>query len=69
MGEVISTGRFWLPVDLTFPLTEITEAHRTSEQGRVRGRLVLVIGPASDVLTAEVGDKADPALHTPPRWT
>lgn len=45
VGEVISAGWFWLPADRTFPLTEITEAHRTSEQGRVRGRLVLVIGP------------------------
>jgi len=43
VGEVIRAGRFWLPVDRTFPLTEIAEAHRTSEQGRVRGRLVLVI--------------------------
>jgi NADPH:quinone reductase-like Zn-dependent oxidoreductase len=44
IGELIETGRFWLPVDRTFPLTEIAEAHRTSERGHVRGRLVLVIG-------------------------
>jgi len=44
VGELIETGRFWLPVDRTFPLAGITQAHRTSEQGRVRGRLVLVIG-------------------------
>ena len=42
--ELIETGRFWIPVDRTFPLAGITEAHRTSEQGHVRGRLVLVIG-------------------------
>ena len=44
VGAVIEAGRFWLPVDRTFPLAGIAEAHRTSEQGRVRGRLVLVVG-------------------------
>jgi NADPH:quinone reductase-like Zn-dependent oxidoreductase len=44
VGELIEAGRFWLPVDRTFPLTEIAQAHRTSEHGHVRGRLVLVIG-------------------------
>jgi NADPH:quinone reductase-like Zn-dependent oxidoreductase len=43
VGELIKTGRFWLPVDRTFPLAQIAEAHRTSEHGHVRGRLVLVI--------------------------
>ena len=43
VGDLIDTGRFWLPVDKTFPLAEIAEAHRLSEHGRVRGRLVLVV--------------------------
>jgi NADPH:quinone reductase-like Zn-dependent oxidoreductase len=43
-GELIEAGRFWLPVDRTFPLAEIAQAHRASEHGHVRGRLVLVIG-------------------------
>jgi NADPH:quinone reductase-like Zn-dependent oxidoreductase len=43
VGDLIEAGRFWLPVDRTFPLAEIAEAHRTSEHGHVRGRLVLVI--------------------------
>jgi NADPH:quinone reductase-like Zn-dependent oxidoreductase len=43
VGELIETGRFWLPVDKTFPLADIAEAHRTSETGHVRGRLVLVV--------------------------
>jgi len=43
IGELIEAGRFWLPVDRTFPLAEIAEAHRTSEHGHVRGRLVLVV--------------------------
>jgi NADPH:quinone reductase-like Zn-dependent oxidoreductase len=44
IGELIETGRFWLPVDKTFPLAGIAEAHRTSEHGGVRGGLVLVVG-------------------------
>ena len=44
VGELIEAGRFWLPVDKTFPLAEIAEAHRISEHGRVRGRLVLAVG-------------------------
>jgi len=43
VGEIIEAGRFWLPVDRTFPLAEIAEAHRVSEHGHVRGRLVLVV--------------------------
>lgn len=43
VGELIEAGKFWLPVDHTFPLTEIAEAHRISENGHVRGRLVLVV--------------------------
>jgi NADPH:quinone reductase-like Zn-dependent oxidoreductase len=43
VGELIEAGRFWLPVDKTFPLAAIGQAHRASEHGRVRGRLVLVV--------------------------
>lgn len=43
VGELIAAGRFWLPVERTFPLAEIAEAHRISENGHVRGRLVLVV--------------------------
>ncbi len=43
VGALIEAGRFWLPVDRTFPLAEIAEAHRALEHGHVRGRLVLVI--------------------------
>jgi NADPH:quinone reductase-like Zn-dependent oxidoreductase len=44
VGALIEAGRFWLPVERTYPLDEISQAHRVSEQGHVRGRLVLVIG-------------------------
>jgi NADPH:quinone reductase-like Zn-dependent oxidoreductase len=44
IGELIESGRFSLPVAQTFPLAEIAEAHRVSEHGHVRGKLVLVVG-------------------------
>jgi NADPH:quinone reductase-like Zn-dependent oxidoreductase len=44
IGALIDAGRFWLPVERTFPLDKIADAHRVSEGGHVRGRLVLVIG-------------------------
>ena len=43
IGTLIDQGRFWLPVQRTYPLAEIAEAHRISEGGHVRGRLVLVV--------------------------
>jgi len=43
IGSDIEAGRFSLPVSRTFPLDEIAEAHRASEDGHVRGKLVLVI--------------------------
>jgi len=43
VGQLIGTGRFWLPVDRTFPLAAIAEAHRISQYGHVRGRLVIVV--------------------------
>ena len=43
IGPLIQAGRFWLPVERIFPLDEIAEAHRISENGHVRGRLVLVV--------------------------
>jgi NADPH:quinone reductase-like Zn-dependent oxidoreductase len=44
IGELIESGRFSLPVAQTFPLAEIAEAHRASEDGHVRGKLVLLVG-------------------------
>jgi NADPH:quinone reductase-like Zn-dependent oxidoreductase len=43
IGELIESGRFSLPVAQTFPLAEVAEAHRVSEQGHVRGKLVLLV--------------------------
>jgi NADPH:quinone reductase-like Zn-dependent oxidoreductase len=44
IGELIESGRFALPVAQTFPLAEVAQAHRVSEQGHVRGKLVLLAG-------------------------
>jgi NADPH:quinone reductase-like Zn-dependent oxidoreductase len=44
IGELIESGRFWSPVAQTFPLAEVAQAHRVSEQGHVRGKLVLLVG-------------------------
>lgn len=43
IGELIESGRFSLPVARAFPLVEVAEAHRVSEQGQVRGKLVLLV--------------------------
>lgn len=44
VGELIESGRFRLPPVHTYPLADIAEAHRVSEQGRIRGKLVLLVG-------------------------
>ena len=44
IGELIESGRFSLPVARTFPLADVAKAHRVSEQGHVRGKLVLLVG-------------------------
>jgi NADPH:quinone reductase-like Zn-dependent oxidoreductase len=43
IGELIESGRFSIPVAQTFPLAEVAEAHRVSEDGQVRGKLVLLV--------------------------
>jgi NADPH:quinone reductase-like Zn-dependent oxidoreductase len=43
IGELIESGRFALPVAKTFPLAEVAEAHRVSEDGHLRGKLVLLV--------------------------
>lgn len=44
IGELVESGRFSLPVSQTFPLAEVAEAHRVSEQSHLRGKLVLLVG-------------------------
>ena len=44
IGDLIESGRFSLQVAQTFPLAEIAAAHRVSEEGHARGKLVLLVG-------------------------
>lgn len=43
IGELIETGRFLLPVTLTFPLAKVAQAHRAGQQGHARAKLVLLV--------------------------
>ena len=43
IGELTESGRFSLPVAQTFPLHQVAEAHRLSELGHARGKLVLLV--------------------------
>ncbi len=42
-AALIEAGRFRLPVARTFALDQIAEAHRISENGHPRGKLVLIV--------------------------
>ena len=42
-ARLFTQGRFSLPVERTFPLADAPEAHRISEEGHVRGKLVLLL--------------------------
>ncbi len=43
VGAAIEAGRFSLPVAQTFALENVGDAHRLSEGGHVRGKLVLLV--------------------------
>jgi NADPH:quinone reductase-like Zn-dependent oxidoreductase len=43
IGALVESGRFSLPVAQAFPLADVAEAHRVSENGHVRGKLVLLV--------------------------
>jgi NADPH:quinone reductase-like Zn-dependent oxidoreductase len=48
IGGLIESGRFTLPVAQAFPLAEVAQAHRVSEEGHRPGKLVLLVPePAS----------------------
>jgi NADPH:quinone reductase-like Zn-dependent oxidoreductase len=44
IGPLVESGRFKLPAVQTFPLADIAQAQRLSEDGHVRGKLVLLVG-------------------------
>jgi NADPH:quinone reductase-like Zn-dependent oxidoreductase len=41
-AQLAAEGRFSLPVEQAYPFSEAAEAHRVSQEGHVRGKLVLV---------------------------
>lgn len=43
IAPLIEAGAFSMPVQQTFPLEQIAEAHRVSEAGHVRGKLVVLV--------------------------
>ncbi|MGW6739210.1 NADP-dependent oxidoreductase [Streptomyces sp. NPDC055025] len=48
IGDLVEAGRFSLPAAQTFPLAEIVQAHRVGEDGRVRGKLVLLVDQGNE---------------------
>ncbi|MES9541665.1 zinc-binding dehydrogenase [Actinomadura sp. NPDC000600] len=44
IGPLIEAGRFSPPTVWTFPLADVADAHRAGEGGKVRGKLVLLVG-------------------------
>lgn len=44
VAELSARGRFTMPIAASYPLTELAEAHRASETGHVRGKLVVELG-------------------------
>ena len=53
VGDLTDSGRFSLPVGETFPLADIARAHRVGEAGRVRGKLVLLLNDARELIVGE----------------
>jgi NADPH:quinone reductase-like Zn-dependent oxidoreductase len=41
-ADLAAEGRFSLPVERAYPFSEAAEAHRVSQEGHVRGKLVIV---------------------------
>jgi NADPH:quinone reductase-like Zn-dependent oxidoreductase len=42
-ADLYTQGRFTMPVASTFALQDLAEAHRVSEAGHVRGKLVVTL--------------------------
>ncbi len=43
IGPLIEAGRFALPRPRAFPLAEVAQAQRASEEGVPRGKIVLLV--------------------------
>jgi NADPH:quinone reductase-like Zn-dependent oxidoreductase len=46
LGQLADQGRIKPTIARTFPLEKAGEAHYLSEQGHVRGKIVLEVGPS-----------------------
>jgi NADPH:quinone reductase-like Zn-dependent oxidoreductase len=44
LAELVDTGKLRVRVAATFPLERTADAHRMSEEGRTRGKIVLTVG-------------------------
>ena len=42
VADLVARGEFELEIARRYPLTEVAEAHRQSETGHVRGKIVLI---------------------------
>jgi NADPH:quinone reductase-like Zn-dependent oxidoreductase len=57
IGELVTSGRYTLPVVQTLPLANVAEAHRVGEAGRATGKLVLLVnGPGDKGGQGRIGD-------------
>ena len=60
IGDLVSSGRFKLPVVQVFSLADVAEVHRIGETGRATGKLVLVVNGGG--AAAESGRNGSPGI-------
>ena len=44
LARLVETGRLRVPVERTYPLDALSDAHRYLESGGVRGKVVISVG-------------------------
>ncbi|RAO39374.1 NADPH:quinone reductase [Micromonospora saelicesensis] len=47
-AELVTEGRFRVPIEATFPLAKAADAHHTAEHGSRRGKIVLTVDDVQD---------------------
>jgi NADPH:quinone reductase-like Zn-dependent oxidoreductase len=48
LTELVEQGAVSVHVDRAFPLEQAAQAHRLSEEGRTRGKIVVTVGDAAE---------------------